>query len=52
MSDDSAYIVLTHRNGERCIQIEDGSWFLPLDAGGEGGRCENPEHATEVPHRR
>lgn len=49
----AAHPVLTHRNGEQCILL-DGGWF-PLDAGGEGGRCENSEHGThgelaEIPH--
>ena len=39
-----AHPALTHRDGTTCIW--DGrSWFVPLDAGGEGHDCNHAEHA-------
>jgi len=36
-----SYDTYTHAEDDRvCILIEDGTWFVPLDAGGEGYGCE------------
>ncbi len=40
---DSAHPMMVHRNGDKCVWIDD-RWFVPLDAGGEGYACGNPEH--------
>jgi hypothetical protein len=35
------YDAYTHReDGRICILLEDGTWFVPLDVGGEGYTCE------------
>jgi hypothetical protein len=39
----AAHDMFTHRDGRVCILVEDGTWFVPLDAGGEGYTCER-EH--------
>jgi hypothetical protein len=36
----AAHDMYTHRNGRVCILLEDGTWFVPLDVGGEGYTCE------------
>jgi hypothetical protein len=44
----AAHDMFTHRDGRVCILVEDGTWFVPLDAGGEGYACERehgPAHA-------
>lgn len=35
-----AHPVYQHPNGDKCIWIEQGYWFVPLDVGGEGYACE------------
>ena len=45
-----AHDTYTHaEDGRVCILLEDGTWFVPLDAGGEGYTCERrhggPAHA-------
>lgn len=42
---DAAHPMMTHRDGQQCIWIAGTGWFVPLDVGGEGYLCENPEHA-------
>jgi len=32
--------VYNHREGRVCILTEDGTWFVPLDTGGEGYACD------------
>jgi hypothetical protein len=39
----AAHDVYTHRDGVSCVLVEDGTWFVPYDAGGEGVPCER-EH--------
>jgi hypothetical protein len=41
----AAHDMYTHRNGRVCILVEDGTWFVPYDAGGEGSTCEM-DHGT------
>lgn len=36
----AAHDMYTHRNGRVCILVEDGTWFVPYDVGGEGYTCE------------
>jgi hypothetical protein len=43
--------VFHHPDGRSCVQTEDGNWFVPLDAGGEGFYCER-EHAMDCPQTR
>jgi hypothetical protein len=44
-SEPAAHDMYTHGNGQICILV-DGTWFVPLDAGGEGYLCEM-EHGPE-----
>jgi hypothetical protein len=39
----ATYDSYIHRDGVTCILLEDGTWFIPYDAGGEGVTCER-EH--------
>lgn len=39
--------VYQHADGATCILVEDGTWFVPLDAGGEGYPCEK-QHGGQV----
>lgn len=42
----AAYDTYIHReDGRACILEEDGSWFVPLDAGGEGFVCARRHYA-------
>jgi hypothetical protein len=45
MSDEATHDVYRHRDGTTCILVEDGTWFVPYDVGGEGVACEQ-EHAS------
>jgi hypothetical protein len=47
--DPPAHDMYTHRNGRVCILLEDGTWFVPLDIGGEGYDCEM-DHGTSRKH--
>ena len=44
----AAHDVYTHRDGLICVLVEDGTWFIPYDAGGEGYACERM-HGPPVP---
>lgn len=40
MTDEYTHPGYTHSDGTQCVLLEDGTWFVPLDAGGEGYPCE------------
>ena len=42
----AAHDMFTHRDGRVCILVEDGTWFVPLDAGGEGYACDREHGPT------
>lgn len=39
MAELAGHDLYTHRDGHVCVLVEDGTWFVPLDAGGEGYPC-------------
>lgn len=42
--------VFRHEDGVTCIQDENGVWYTPYDAGGEGPNCERPhKRKTKLP---
>jgi len=47
-ADPPVHDMYTHGNGRVCILLEDGTWFVPLDIGGEGYQCEM-EHGPRTP---
>lgn len=45
----AAHDVYRHReDGLTCILVEDGTWFIPYDVGGEGVTCERQHGSVDT----